>query len=174
MSLPEPGSRISAILPNYNHARYLREAVWGIARQVPAPLEIIVIDDASTDDSAAVLAALAAEIPNLRVLREDVNRGTISALNRGLAAAQCPYVYFGAADDVVFQGLFAAMVAALQQHPGAACAACECVFPDYSGKTRGFRPPVRPPHSQRFFPPSQVLRLLRRSDNWALTGAALF
>jgi GT2 family glycosyltransferase len=174
MSLREPGSPISAILPNYNHARFLREAVWGLARQVPAPLEIIVIDDASTDDSPVVLAALAAEIPNLRVLREDVNRGTISALNRGLAEAQCQYVYFGAADDVVFPGLFAAMVAALQQHPEAAFAACECIITDFSGKMWGFRPPVRPSHSQRFFPPSQVLRLLRRSDNWALTGAALF
>jgi glycosyltransferase involved in cell wall biosynthesis len=106
MSLREPGSPISAILPNYNHARYLPEAVWGLARQVPAPLEIIVIDDASTDDSPVVLAALAAEIPNLRVLREDVNRGTISALNRGLAEAQCPYVYFGAADDVVWSRPF--------------------------------------------------------------------
>lgn len=174
MSPRESGPLISAILPNYNHSQFLREAVRGLAGQVPPPCEIIVIDDASTDESLVVLDSLTAEIRNLRVLREDVNRGAISALNRGLAEARGTHVYFGAADDVVLPGLFAATGAALELHPDAAFATCECIISDFAGKRSGFRPPVRPSHSQRFFPPSEVQRLLRRGDNWALTGAALF
>src|SRR4029077_4495411 len=93
----EPDPRISAVLLNYNHARYLRDAVRSLASQNPPPQEIIVIDDASTDDSLAVLSELAKETPCLRVLREDTNRGAIAALNRGLAEARSPYLYFGAA-----------------------------------------------------------------------------
>ena len=174
MSPRESGPLISAILPNYNHSQFLQEAVRGLASQVPPPCEIIVVDDASTDESLVVLGSLTEEIPNLRVLREDVNRGAISALNRGLAEALGTHVYFGAADDVVLPGLFAATVAALELHPDAAFATCECIITDFSGKRRGFRPPVRPSHRQRFFSPRQVQGLLRRADNWALTGAALF
>ena len=170
----EPSSLISAILPNYNHARYLREAVRSLANQNPPPQEIIVIDDASTDDSLAVLSGLAAEIPFLRVLREDTNRGAIAALNRGLAEARYPYLYFGAADDLVLPGLFATTMAALRRYPEAAFAACECIITDFSGRRAGFRPPIRPSYGERFFPPGEVERLLRRADNWALTGAAVF
>jgi glycosyltransferase involved in cell wall biosynthesis len=170
----EPSSLISAILPNYNHARYLREAVGSLANQNPPPQEVIVIDDASTDDSLAVLSELATEFPSLRVLREDVNRGAIAALNRGLAEARCPYVYFGAADDLVLPGLFATTTAALRHHPEAAFAACECVITDFAGRRAGFRPPIRPSYGERYFSPVQVERLLRRADNWALTGAAVF
>ena len=170
----EPGSLISAVLPNYNHARYLQDAVRSLANQDPPPQEIIVIDDASTDDSLAVLSELATEIASLRILREDANRGAIAALNRGLAEARYPYLYFGAADDRVLPGLFAAMTAALRRYPEAAFAACECVITDFSGRRTGYRPPIRPSHGERFFAPGQVERLLRRADNWALTGAAVF
>jgi glycosyltransferase involved in cell wall biosynthesis len=174
MTPGEPGSMISAILPNYNHARYLRDAVRSLASQDPRPQEIIVIDDASTDDSLAVLAELGGEIPCLRILREDTNRGAIAALNRGLAEASYPYLYFGAADDIALPGLFAATMAALRRYPDAGFAACECVVTDFSGRRTGFRPPIRPSYGESFFPPDQVQRLLRRSDNWALTGAAVF
>ena len=174
MTNGDRGSLISAILPNYNHALYLRGAVRSLASQRPPPQEIIVVDDASTDDSVAVLSELAREVPCLRVLREDTNRGAIAALNRGLAAARYPFVYFGAADDIVLPGLFAATMAALQNYPEAAFAACECIITDFSGRRAGFRPPIRPSYSARFFSPGQVERLLRRADNWALTGAAIF
>jgi len=170
----KPGSLISAILPNYNHAGYLRDAVRSLAKQNPTPHEIIVIDDASTDESLAVLSELATAIPFLRVLREDANRGAIAALNRGIAEARGDYLYFGAADDIVLPGLFAAMTAALRDHQEAAFAACECIITDFSGRRTGFRPPIRPSYGKKFFAPGQVQRLLRRADNWALTGAALF
>lgn len=170
----EPGSLISVILPNYNHARYLRDTIRSLANQNPPPQEIIVIDDASTDDSLAVLSDLATEFPSLRVLREDTNRGAIAALNRGLAEARGAYLYFGAADDLALPGLFAAMTGALRRYPEAAFAACECIITDFSGRRAGFRPPIRPSYREKFFSPRQVERLLRRADNWALTGAAVF
>jgi len=174
MNASDPEGRVSAILPNHNHARFLGQAVQALADQRPAPCEIIVVDDASTDDSLAVLASLAAEFPSLRVIREEARGGAIVALNRGLAEAKGDYVYFGAADDVVCPGLLGGMVAALARHPGAGFASGECRVVDLSGRQTGMRPAVRPSHRERFFAPGDVVDLLRQADNWVLTGAAVF
>ena len=165
---------VSAVLPNYNHAEYLPAAVRALACQQPPPAEIIVIDDASTDDSLEVLEALGREVVNLRVIRHETNAGVIAALNRGLTEARGDLVYFGAADDVTAPGLIARLAGALARHPGAAFASGEARLVDMNDRALGIRPPVRPSQTERFFAAPQVIDLLRRCDNWILTGAALF
>ncbi|WP_316187592.1 MULTISPECIES: glycosyltransferase family 2 protein [unclassified Bradyrhizobium] len=165
---------VSAVLPNYNHARYLPDAVRALASQQPPPAEIIVVDDASTDDSLEVLAKLSQQIGTLRVVRHEKNAGAIAALNRGLSEARYELVYFGAADDLTAPGLFARLTGALARHPEAAFASGEAKLVDLEDRSLGIRPPVRPSQSERFFSPPEVVELLRRSDNWILTGAALF
>jgi glycosyltransferase involved in cell wall biosynthesis len=66
----------------------LTRAIEALAAQVPCPDEILVVDDASTDDSLVVLATLAQQYPSLRVIRHEHNLGAIAALNRGLAEAR--------------------------------------------------------------------------------------
>ncbi|WP_315763367.1 MULTISPECIES: glycosyltransferase family 2 protein [unclassified Bradyrhizobium] len=165
---------VSAVIPNYNHARYLPDAVRALAAQQPPPAEIIVVDDASTDDSLEVLAQLGQEISTLRVVKHEQNAGAIAALNRGIGEARHELVYFGAADDLTAPGLIERLAGALAQHPGAAFASGEAKLVDLQDRFLGIRPPVRPSQTERFFSPSEVIDLLRRCDNWILTGAALF
>lgn len=168
------GLDVSAVIPNYNHARYLPAAVRALAAQQPPPAEIIVVDDASTDNSLEVLEALGRDIATLRVVRHEQNAGAIAALNRGLNEARSALVYFGAADDLTEPGLIARLGNALAEHPGAAFASGEAKLIDMSDRPLGIRPPVRPSQTERFFSPDQVVELLKRCDNWILTGAALF
>ncbi len=165
--------RLSAIVPNYNHASVVSEAIAAIAAQEPAPDEIIVVDDGSTDSSVDVLERLGAQYPNLRVIRLEKNMGAIFALNRGLQEARGEYVYFGAADDLVRPGLFAAMLDALAKHPEAAFACCESVIIDVATNRRYYRPPTRPAFSASYLSPGDVARRLRHTDNWILTGTAI-
>lgn len=165
--------RLSAVIPNYNHGAMIGEAIRALAAQVPAPDEIVVIDDASRDDSLAVLASLAAEYPILRVIALETNGGAIAALNRGLMEARGYYVYFGAADDVTCPGLFSAMLGILASHPQAAFACCEGAVQDLDTGTIGYRPPVRPAYSACFLSPALVADSFRRIDNWILTGTAV-
>ena len=91
---------------NYNHAKLIGRALQALTAQERPPDEIIVVDDASADDSVRVIEEFAAKAPALRLLRNTHNLGAIATLQRGLRAAQGTYVYFGAADDFVLPGFF--------------------------------------------------------------------
>ncbi len=165
--------RLTAIVPNYNQEHFLLRAIESLAAQVPCADEILVIDDASTDNSLAVLAALEGRHPSLRVIRHERNLGTISALNRGLGEARGQYIYLGAADDQVLPGLFALGLGLLEAHPGAAFACAECRIVDQAGVDRGMRPLARPTARTAYVPAARVPGLLRRIDNWAHTSTAV-
>jgi glycosyltransferase involved in cell wall biosynthesis len=185
LSVPAPGSgqvdttamvpeiRISAIIPNYNHGHLIHDAIHALAAQIPAPDEILVVDDASTDDSLGVLDRLQKDVPTLRVVALESNGGAINALNRGLREARGQYVYFGAADDVVLPGLFSALLDILARHPEAAFCSGECRVLEQSTGRVTYRPPARPSRSAKYFPPTKVSAIHRSIDNWMLAGAAL-
>jgi glycosyltransferase involved in cell wall biosynthesis len=164
---------ISAIVPNFNHGALIAEAIVGLASQAPVADEIIVVDDASTDDSIEVVAKLRSRIPRLRLLRNWRNQGAIAAMNRGLHEARGRYVYFGAADDLTQPELFENMLAALRQHPEAAFACCEAILHDTASGHIGYRPAANPVFAAAYLAPQDVLRSLRRTDNWIVTGTAL-
>ncbi len=165
--------RLSAIVPNYNHGALIEESVRSLVVQIPAPDEIIVVDDGSTDDSLVVLKRLRAEFPLLRVVALKKNQGAIFAINRGIQEARGTYVYIGAADDLTRPGLFAGMLDALDGSPQAAFACCEAMVVDMDTGRSGYRPPVRPAYTPTFLAPDDVARALQRIDNWMLTGTAV-
>lgn len=99
-SAPQPDlPRVSVIVVNYNYGRYLRDAVQSVQRQSYRNIECIVVDNASTDDSPAILADLEATIPSLRIIRRAQNGGQSVASAEGFARATGDYVIFLDADD---------------------------------------------------------------------------
>jgi glycosyltransferase involved in cell wall biosynthesis len=84
---------VSVVIPCYNQGRFLREAVESVRRQTYPRVEVIVVDDGSTDDTAAVADEL-----RVRCIRQE-NRGLAGARNRGLADSTGEYVVFLDADD---------------------------------------------------------------------------
>jgi glycosyltransferase involved in cell wall biosynthesis len=123
MNLPS----LSVVLPNYNHGKFLPTALRSILEQSAAPMEVIVIDDASTDNSLEILSQYEREHPNLKVYRNEKNQGVVYGLNRGLGLARGEYVTFPGADDEVVQGLFEKSLVLLARHPqaGLCCAVAE-------------------------------------------------
>ena len=108
---------VSVLLPNYNHARFIGTALDALAAQTRAPHEIVVIDDASTDDSVAVIESFGEKLPQLRLLRNPRNLGVSGAVNRGLAEARSTHVVSSAADDWLEPDFIAQMSAAVAAHP---------------------------------------------------------
>jgi predicted O-methyltransferase YrrM len=90
---------ISAIVTTYNNAPYLPEALDSILAQTLSPSEIIVIDDASTDETPAILARYAAQDARFRIERFAANSGVVTARNRGIALASGDFIAFLDADD---------------------------------------------------------------------------
>jgi glycosyltransferase involved in cell wall biosynthesis len=100
----------------YNGRPFLREAVDGILGQTFPDFEFIVIDDASTDGTAELMAEYAARDRRISVLRNDANIGQSRSLNRGLDVARGEYVARTDADDVALPQRFERQIAFLERH----------------------------------------------------------
>lgn len=88
---------VSVVIPCYNGANFLLETLESALNQTHPPLEVIVIDDGSTDDSATIAESFG---PPVRVIRQE-NQGESVARNRGIAEAKGTYVLFLDADDLL-------------------------------------------------------------------------
>ncbi|NLI76233.1 MAG: glycosyltransferase family 2 protein [Candidatus Riflebacteria bacterium] len=111
------GPTLTMIMPNYNHARFLPQAIEAVLAQSRPPDEFLICDDASRDDSVAIARGYAARHARLRVLANDRNRGALATCQRLLDEARGDFVYAGAADDMVLPGFFEAAMAMAASHP---------------------------------------------------------
>jgi glycosyltransferase involved in cell wall biosynthesis len=115
---------VSLIIGTFNHARLLGEAIDSALAQTLSGVDVIVVDDGSTDDTPAVLARYAGRI---RVVRQP-NRGLAAARNAGLAAARGTYVAFLDADDVMAPAKLAEQVAVLERAPTIGWTYCDVLI----------------------------------------------
>ena len=90
--------RVSVIIPTHNYGRFLRAAIESVRAQTMGDLEIIVVDDGSTDETREVLAAI--DEPRMRVFRFDTAQGVSVARNTGIENAHGEYIAFLDADDL--------------------------------------------------------------------------
>jgi glycosyltransferase involved in cell wall biosynthesis len=123
-------------MPCHNYGQWVEEAVRSVAAQTLPPAELLVIDDGSTDNSAAVLDQLATELHgqlDMRVIHQP-NSGLVSTLNRAVRETTAPYVAFASADDVVCPDFLERMVTALDANPAAGFSYCKMrLFGDETG-----------------------------------------
>ena len=166
--------RLTVVLPNYNHAKPLPRALAALAAQTRQADEILMIDDASTDDSLAVAATWQMRLPQLRIIAQRPNRGVVETLRRGIAEASGDLVYLGAADDETRPALFARCVAALEAHPEAALAAGEVRLVDPEGRFAGLRPAVLPSLTESYLDPAAFAAALRRGDHLVVSVGAVW
>jgi len=160
--------RASVVVPNYNHAQYLPRCLDALLHQTVPPHEVIVIDDASKDNSLEVLEAYARQHPLLKVVRNEQNQGVCFTLNRGLALATGDYVCFPAADDEVLPCLFENLLPLLAQHPNAGAA---CGFTEWHCHSTGLKwvHGVTMPDQPGYLSPNDLVGLAQ-SGRYALSG----
>lgn len=114
-----PTADLSVVIANRNHARVLPRALDAVLSQSVPPREVIVLDDASTDDSLRVLEGYARRHPSVRVVRGECHRGVTACYNHGFTLASGTYVLPGAADDYVLPGFVAKATEQFRRHPEA-------------------------------------------------------
>src|SRR5260370_20808691 len=140
----------------------------------PPADEIIVIDDASTDDSVAVASSFRDRHPNFRFGRNCRNLGCVPTLNRGLVLARGSIVYFGAADDLTEPTLFARGVALLETYPQAALFSARSYVIDAKGQGLGMIPTPIPLPVPGFIDRDTAARVLMREDGWFMGNTTLY
>jgi glycosyltransferase involved in cell wall biosynthesis len=137
---------VSIVIPVYNGARYVGEAISTTLSQEGVELEIIVSDNASDDGTADVVAGF--DDPRIAYRRNETNLGAVPNWNLGMERATGEYVKLLCADDVLYPGCLARQVAALEAHPEAAFTCGPHDVIDEAGErvmSRGFaRPGLMP------------------------------
>ena len=134
---------VSVIITAYNRERVIADAMRSIFRQTLANFELIIVDDGSTDQTAAVVQSFAD--PRLRVLRHETNRGIPSARNSGLDAARGQFIAWLDSDDVARPRRLARQCQFLRDNPEVAMiGACAGKMTEQG---RPFGPVRRPPFS---------------------------
>src|SRR3989344_260066 len=113
-------SLVSIIIPAYNAQQYLREAVRSAQKQTYPNIEIIIVDDASTDATVSIADKLAKINSHIRVIHHKKNKFRSGALNTGIHNARGDYISFLDADDMYMPEKTAEQVAYLEAHPDVA------------------------------------------------------
>lgn len=108
---------ISVIIPVYNADAYLPRCLEAVSAQTYDNLEVILIDDGSTDGSPQICADFAAKDGRIRVIRQE-NQGLWAARNTGLNAAQGAYLFFPDSDDYFHRDLLRLLYEAINRTPG--------------------------------------------------------
>jgi hypothetical protein len=164
-----PCPLVSIIINNYNYGRYLGEAIHSALRQSYRPVEVIVVDDGSSDDSRAILRQFAGQV--LTVCKE--NGGQASAFNAGFARCRGEVVIFLDSDDSLCPHIAEQVVAVMRADLRVVKVQYRLELVDASGKPTG---QAQPPWRQRL--PSGDLRrhLSRFPDDipWQPTSGNAF
>lgn len=114
-------SDVSVVIPAYNAAHFLADALHGIARQTLLPREVIIVNDGSTDDTVQTVAAWIAAHPQPYPihLHNQPNSGIAATRNQGIRLAQGAWLAFLDADDIFEPEHIAVLMRALQAEPSA-------------------------------------------------------
>lgn len=132
--------KISVIVPVYNAEKFLAPTLDALTAQTYRNLEIILVDDASTDRSAAICAGFAERDPRIVLIRKTVNQGQGAARNDAMRIASGSCIGFCDSDDEPDPGMFAALYGLLRGHDAEIAV---CGFRTGKEKPASGRPSVR-------------------------------
>lgn len=134
MTTVRSAPRVSVVIPTHNSARYLDDAIQSVLAQDYADFELLVVDDASTDDTADHVARY--RDPRVRYLRNDTQRGIAGARNRGIDAARGEFIASLDGDDRAYASRLSCQVAFLDAHPDHAAVGSWARWMDAEGHAR--------------------------------------
>lgn len=125
---------VTALVPTYNGATFLRRTLDSLARQTCPRMEILVGDDRSTDTTLAIVREFAAQHPNTRVLERTENLGWLRNSNDLMAQARGDLMFSAFHDDVVAPTYVERLVEALRDRPGAVLAFSDMEVHEVDGR----------------------------------------
>ena len=161
-----PRLTLSVIMPNYNHSKYLPQALEAIVTQSRPPDEFIILDDASTDNSVEIMQQYAARYPFVSVVVHEKNLGVMASIADLTALATGDFIYGAAADDFVFPGFFEQALALVEAHPETGVLQGQVVVVNQEGVER-FAVAVPTWPEPRCATPAEYLRdVVQGTPNW--------
>ena len=171
----EDGRALAVFLANFNHGHYLPQALDALCAQSVQPGRIWLVDDASTDNSRAVIEDYRQRYPELlHVTLLDCNQGFLANATKWLKTVESEFVLFAAADDAIYPDLFRKSLALLRQFPQAGlCSALSRQMDEHGNDLGLFHTPI-PRKSPGYISPSEARRLLIYDDGWFMGNTVIY
>jgi glycosyltransferase involved in cell wall biosynthesis len=163
---------ISVITPNYNHGHFIAETVRSVAEQTAQPLEHVIVDDGSTDDSREIIGSLLPANPNLRLIVSDRNRGAAAAMYRGTLEAKGDFLMYLGADDALPSWSLARFSEIIKASPDAALVCGDIEYINQATSRRWRRRYLNVP-APVYLSPEELVALQRRMIYVINGGAAI-
>ncbi len=129
--------KVTVITPNYNHARYLPIRIDSILAQTFQDFELLILDDASTDNSREIIESYSKNQRAKAIFNQQNSGSTFKQWNLGLSQAKGEYVWFTESDDYADHSLLETLVDRLDRHPNVGLAVCQSWTVDQDGKPLG-------------------------------------
>ncbi|MEN9633884.1 MAG: Chondroitin synthase [Verrucomicrobiota bacterium] len=168
--------KLSIGIPNYNHAEFLPAALDSILQQSWQDFELILIDDASTDNSLEILRDYARRYPAIRLIENKQNQGVIPNVLTLLTLARGEFYYAAAADDILLPGFFEKTISLLERYPSAGLCSALCYSIDKEGNNRrllfpdpfGYRKP------EYYFSPEEMRQHFEKRTPWIQGNTVIY
>lgn len=130
--------KVSVIVPNYNHASYLRQRLDSIYQQTYSNFEVILLDDASSDGSQEILKSYAAKMPNTVLVENNSNSGSVfHQWQKGVSLAQGEYIWIAESDDFAAPTFLESLVQIMDKNPNVGLAYAQSNLVDGQGGILG-------------------------------------
>lgn len=126
--------KVSVLLPVYNVEAYLAESLASIQSQTLSDIEVIIVDDGSTDGTRAIAERAAAADARVQVVAMLSNRGLVAALNQGLTFCRAPFIARMDGDDIALPTRLEMQLRFLEENPGVALVGCATKAINEQGK----------------------------------------
>lgn len=164
---------VSVIIPAFNVEKWVKPALRSILNQSLKNIEIIVVDDGSTDQTRDILLKIAASDNRVRVIFNEINQGIAKTLNRALQEVRGQYIARMDADDIAVVDRLQKQLLFLQDHPDYSLVGAQMLTIDESGNCHGISPcPVSHEEAKKVIPYSSPVPhiWLCRADIYAKLG----
>ncbi len=151
-------------MPNFNDAESMPRSVNALLQQEVADMELIIIDDGSTDNSWQVIRELQTLDSRIFAVKNEMNIGTINTALRGLEIAHGELIYFASANDCLQRGFFHEALQELDKHPSAGFFCGNAQFYDIASKQESF-PKMAWGEVARYISPDDLRDFPRKNIN---------
>jgi len=133
-------ARIDVVVPCYNYAHLLRECIESVVSQVGVDVRVLILDDASGDDTQAVGTELSHQDKRVTYLRHKVNRGHIATYNEGIEWAESDLFLLLSADDYLLPGALSRSAQLMLDRPSVGLTFGNAIIANSDGTTQHFNP----------------------------------
>lgn len=144
---PPQSCPVTVLMACHNDRNYVEKAIISILQQTMQNFLFLIIDDASTDGTSAIIAEYARNDARISIITNDCNIGLTASLNKGLQSIETPYIVRMDADDIAFPERIEFQLSYMKAHTEIAAAGCHLFFFDDEGherEPRSWKPPSAP------------------------------